>query len=83
MLRKKYTVTQKNLTAVVIAPRLMSHENLQAVLFSPYELDNKAKVTGLRHFDECSVIYLNIEDVNGELITYFDVLVNTIDNILN
>jgi hypothetical protein len=80
---QNYKVSQKYLEAIKISPRFMRSEKFQDVLMCPSTLDSSAKVIGLRHFENESVIYLNVGDVKIPLINYFEELVKRIEGILN
>jgi hypothetical protein len=87
MLKRKYTVEQKNLTAFAIYPKLKSGESFQDVLFAASKIHPKARVIGLDNYGigagECTVITLDVRDVTFPLIDFFEELIENVDSILN
>jgi hypothetical protein len=79
----KYTIEQRNLDSLKISPKFSRYLEFQDVSKTVQEIDSNIKVIGVRHFDEQTLIYLDVRDCRTQLVDLFEELVKGVDLVLN
>jgi hypothetical protein len=79
----EYTIEQRNLDSLKISPKFSGYLEFQDVSKTVLDIDSNIKVIGVRHFDEQTLIYLDVRDCKTPLVDLFEDLVEKIDLVLN